>query len=245
MFFLPDVVFALFPSQSWPLLVPPELQHADFVGISDQIGVGSHKVSWPRIVWAVVSQSCPFQARLYPFRMFVAICFAMTLTGMDQLSQRDQMQVMQALNEMQMQEGMESLFFVLGKFSWKLLDIFISLYMSSFRNTWTIMQVVSGCFGLLPQVLPYRALTGDDEYLQQPGREVLQRMCHKLSHQGELERAKRQSFLSLTASGQKNLCQCFVGLLMDLRMCSLFTLLNLKPFPPCNLQQFSAKTPSW
>lgn len=107
------------------------------------------------------------------------------------------------------------------------------------------MQVVSGCFGLLPQVLPYRALTGDDEYLQQPGREVLQRMCHKLSHQGELERAKRQSFLSLTASGQKNLCQCFVGLLMDLRMCSLFTLLNLKPFPPCNLQQFSAKTPSW
>eukprot|EP00434_Breviolum_minutum_P016410 symbB.v1.2.014464.t1/scaffold1055.1/size140776/6 len=40
--------------------------------------------------------------------MFVAICFAMTLTGMDQLSQRDQMQVMQALNEMQMQEMMNT-----------------------------------------------------------------------------------------------------------------------------------------
>ena len=102
------------------------------------------------------------------------------------------------------------------------------------------MQVVSGCFGLLPQVLPYRALTGDDEYIQQPGREVLQRMCHKLSHQGELERAKRESFLSLTASGHKKhmsvLCWFTYG------FAQVFTLytLNLKPFPPCNLQQFSA-----
>ena len=191
------------------------------VRISDQIGVGSHKVSWPTIVWAVVSKSCPCQARNFSSsHVWLAMCFA-AVTGMDQLSQRDQMQVMQALNEMQMQERDGKLIFCFGQVYLKMIRHFQVLYMSSFRNACRIIQVVSVCFGLLPEVLPYRVLTGDDEYLQQLGREMLQRMCHKLSHQGELQRVKRQSLVSLIASGQ-----CCVGLLMELcqTVVTMFTL---------------------
>lgn len=90
----------------------PSILNMDF---SDRTGVGSHKIIWPTIGLAVVARhTWPYQARIaelwnlqFHIYAFSARVFFVRLpvTGMDQLSQRDQMQVMQALNEMQMQEN--------------------------------------------------------------------------------------------------------------------------------------------
>lgn len=90
----------------------PSILNMDF---SDRTGVGSHKIIWPTIGLAVVAQhTWPYQARIaelwnlqfHIYAFSARVFFArLPVTGMDQLSQRDQMQVMQALNEMQMQES--------------------------------------------------------------------------------------------------------------------------------------------
>ena len=90
----------------------PSILNMDF---SDWTGVGSHKIIWPTIGLAVVAQhTWPYQARIaelwnlqfHIYAFSARVFFArLPVTGMDQLSQRDQMQVMQALNEMQMQES--------------------------------------------------------------------------------------------------------------------------------------------
>ena len=78
---------------------------------------------------------------------------------MDQLSQRDQMQVMQALNEMQMQ----------------------AVGVSGLLKSPALNQRGNDC-NHLTRILSF---PGNDEYLQQFGGEVLQRMRHKFSYQGQ------------------------------------------------------------
>ena len=153
----------------------PSILNLDF---SDRTGVGSHTIIWPTIGLATVAQqSWPYQApitELWNLQFHICafnahVFFALPMTGMDQLSQRDQMQVMQALNEMQMQE---STGFSVGAVS------------------------------------PVQT-SGDDEYLQQSCREVLQRMCHKFSHEGR--EFTDVSMVYVLITGNRSWGDCHIG----------------------------------
>ena len=51
--------------------------------------------------------------------------------------------------------------------------------------------------------------SGDDEYLQQSGREVLQRMCHKFSHEGR--EFTDASMVYPVITGNRSWSDCHIG----------------------------------